>query len=240
MEKCKEIIDSDCSNSRDLKGDVGLEPSTVSCVSDKIKIDILDKKIEDRNCNITLIKNEGKLGSGGKQIESSPIKDKPNVVGLHVGPNGLINGLEIENSAHLSQFLENIPKSETNDPKCVPSSSHLTQKGTCEIKSVDSVCRPNRTNGRTEGDSRQNKDRPSATPCGATASDTSVSSSKQASTEKTDDFGVEYVSYTSELQMPDIMRLIQKDLSEPYSIYTYRYFIHNWPKLCFLVSRKPM
>jgi len=34
--------------------------------------------------------------------------------------------------------------------------------------------------------------------------------------------------------MPDIMRLIQKDLSEPYSIYTYRYFIHNWPKLCFL------
>ncbi|KAG7198947.1 hypothetical protein KM043_015910 [Ampulex compressa] len=45
---------------------------------------------------------------------------------------------------------------------------------------------------------------------------------------------VQYVSYTSELQMPDIMKLIQKDLSEPYSIYTYRYFIHNWPKLCFL------
>ncbi|XP_059483479.1 N-alpha-acetyltransferase 30-like [Neocloeon triangulifer] len=45
---------------------------------------------------------------------------------------------------------------------------------------------------------------------------------------------IRYVSYESELQMPDIMRLIQKDLSEPYSIYTYRYFIHNWPKLCFL------
>lgn len=45
---------------------------------------------------------------------------------------------------------------------------------------------------------------------------------------------IEYVSYENELQMPDIMRLIQKDLSEPYSIYTYRYFIHNWPKLCFL------
>ncbi|XP_063229276.1 N-alpha-acetyltransferase 30 [Bacillus rossius redtenbacheri] len=45
---------------------------------------------------------------------------------------------------------------------------------------------------------------------------------------------IQYVSYKSELQMPDIMRLIQKDLSEPYSIYTYRYFIHNWPKLCFL------
>ena len=45
---------------------------------------------------------------------------------------------------------------------------------------------------------------------------------------------ISYVQYESELQMPDIMKLIQKDLSEPYSIYTYRYFIHNWPHLCFL------
>ena len=42
--------------------------------------------------------------------------------------------------------------------------------------------------------------------------------------------------YKNENQMPPIMHLITKDLSEPYSIYTYRYFIHNWPKLCFLVS----
>lgn len=49
--------------------------------------------------------------------------------------------------------------------------------------------------------------------------------------------GINYVVYKNEHQMPDIMRLITKDLSEPYSIYTYRYFIHNWPKLCFLVSR---
>lgn len=48
------------------------------------------------------------------------------------------------------------------------------------------------------------------------------------------DEGIEYLSYESEIQMPSIMKLIQKDLSEPYSIYTYRYFIHNWPKLCFL------
>ncbi|XP_059142150.1 N-alpha-acetyltransferase 30-like isoform X1 [Physella acuta] len=46
--------------------------------------------------------------------------------------------------------------------------------------------------------------------------------------------GIMYEVYESEKQMPDIMRLITKDLSEPYSIYTYRYFIHNWPKLCFL------
>lgn len=47
---------------------------------------------------------------------------------------------------------------------------------------------------------------------------------------------IEYVGYESELQMGAIMALITKDLSEPYSIYTYRYFIHNWPNLCFLVS----
>ena len=51
-----------------------------------------------------------------------------------------------------------------------------------------------------------------------------------------DNHGINYVRYESELQMPWIMRLITKDLSEPYSIYTYRYFIHNWPQLCFLVS----
>ncbi|XP_044749023.1 N-alpha-acetyltransferase 30-like [Coccinella septempunctata] len=45
---------------------------------------------------------------------------------------------------------------------------------------------------------------------------------------------IKYVQYENELQMPLVMKIIQKDLSEPYSIYTYRYFIHNWPKLCFL------
>lgn len=49
-------------------------------------------------------------------------------------------------------------------------------------------------------------------------------------------FAITYVGYQSEHQMEAIMALITKDLSEPYSIYTYRYFIHNWPQLCFLVS----
>ena len=48
--------------------------------------------------------------------------------------------------------------------------------------------------------------------------------------------GIKYKQYVDETQMPLIMNLITKDLSEPYSIYTYRYFIHNWPYLCFLVS----
>jgi len=46
---------------------------------------------------------------------------------------------------------------------------------------------------------------------------------------------IRYIVYESETQMEAIMQLITRDLSEPYSIYTYRYFIHNWPKLCFLV-----
>lgn len=54
--------------------------------------------------------------------------------------------------------------------------------------------------------------------------------------EQFDSLQIEYVNYKDETQMQDIMRLIEKDLSEPYSIYTYRYFIHNWPQLCFLVS----
>ncbi|XP_068141335.1 N-alpha-acetyltransferase 30A [Drosophila tropicalis] len=47
-----------------------------------------------------------------------------------------------------------------------------------------------------------------------------------------------YKEYEAEFQMHDIMRLIQAELSEPYSIYTYRYFIYNWPKLCFLASHE--
>ncbi|CAO3650282.1 unnamed protein product [Cunninghamella echinulata] len=45
---------------------------------------------------------------------------------------------------------------------------------------------------------------------------------------------INYVQYESEHQLPSIIHLIENNLSEPYSIYTYRYFIHNWPHLCFL------
>lgn len=71
-----------------------------------------------------------------------------------------------------------------------------------------------------------------ATPFSSLPTVTSLSTYSNSDTNLADE--IRYVAYESELQMPDIMRLIQKDLSEPYSIYTYRYFIHNWPKLCFL------
>eukprot|EP00571_Detonula_confervacea_P004723 CAMPEP_0172314104 /NCGR_PEP_ID=MMETSP1058-20130122/21680_1 /TAXON_ID=83371 /ORGANISM="Detonula confervacea, Strain CCMP 353" /LENGTH=227 /DNA_ID=CAMNT_0013027879 /DNA_START=52 /DNA_END=732 /DNA_ORIENTATION=- len=46
--------------------------------------------------------------------------------------------------------------------------------------------------------------------------------------------GVEFVNYVNEEQLDDVMRLVGQDLSEPYSIFTYRYFLHRWPQLCIL------
>ena len=34
--------------------------------------------------------------------------------------------------------------------------------------------------------------------------------------------------------LPQMRQLIGKDLSEPYSIYVYRYFLYQWPELCFM------
>lgn len=47
---------------------------------------------------------------------------------------------------------------------------------------------------------------------------------------------VEFVQYKDENDMPGIVGLIDKDLSEPYSVFTYRYFINNWPQLCFMTN----
>ena len=40
--------------------------------------------------------------------------------------------------------------------------------------------------------------------------------------------------YEGETQMQSIMNLIDGELSEPYTVYTYRYFLNQWPELCFL------
>lgn len=48
--------------------------------------------------------------------------------------------------------------------------------------------------------------------------------------------GVLYEFYRGEQQLEEISSLIERDLSEPYSVYTYRYFLNQWPELCFLVS----
>ncbi|GAA0149650.1 acetyltransferase [Lithospermum erythrorhizon] len=45
---------------------------------------------------------------------------------------------------------------------------------------------------------------------------------------------IEYISYGGEHHLPLIMDLVDKELSEPYSIFTYRYFVYLWPQLSFL------
>lgn len=44
-----------------------------------------------------------------------------------------------------------------------------------------------------------------------------------------------YVDYKNESMIHDIQTLVSRDLSEPYSIFTYRFFLHNWPNLCICV-----
>ncbi|KAL5111172.1 N-alpha-acetyltransferase 30A [Taenia crassiceps] len=49
-----------------------------------------------------------------------------------------------------------------------------------------------------------------------------------------EEHGVVFRQYEGEGDLENIVALITKDLSEPYSLYTYRYFIYNWPELCLL------
>lgn len=49
--------------------------------------------------------------------------------------------------------------------------------------------------------------------------------------------GIIYTQYSLDREdeyLPQIRELISKDLSEPYSIYVYRYFLYQWAELCFM------
>ncbi|KAB5542625.1 acyl-CoA N-acyltransferase [Coniochaeta sp. 2T2.1] len=45
---------------------------------------------------------------------------------------------------------------------------------------------------------------------------------------------IQYEHGLEEQYLPAIRALISKDLSEPYSIYVYRYFLYQWGHLCFM------
>jgi peptide alpha-N-acetyltransferase len=52
---------------------------------------------------------------------------------------------------------------------------------------------------------------------------------------------LKYIQYQHSLEaqyLPAIRALISKDLSEPYSIYVYRYFLCQWGHLCFMVGHE--
>ncbi|GJN25493.1 hypothetical protein PR202_gb13327 [Eleusine coracana subsp. coracana] len=48
------------------------------------------------------------------------------------------------------------------------------------------------------------------------------------------DAEITYVCYGGEHHLPLVMSLVDAELSEPYSIFTYRYFVYLWPQLTFL------
>jgi peptide alpha-N-acetyltransferase len=51
---------------------------------------------------------------------------------------------------------------------------------------------------------------------------------------------IQYISYSGEKDLHLVSSLIEKELSEPYSVFTYRYFVNQWPELCILVcSQSP-
>jgi hypothetical protein len=193
-----------------------------------------DTKIstEDNNCNLTIIPSSPKLSPEQNEDKmtisqvSAHLKERLNFKST-VGVNGIVNGLGV--GVDLSHTTQSEHPSVSNDKTQnseTPSNCDKCEKISidCESTVIDyepvSKCL----------DSHPDKLRRSSE--SFKCDDGVVSNVGTRNIEG----GVKYVSYKSELQMPDIMRLIQKDLSEPYSIYTYRYFIHNWPKLCFLVG----
>mmetsp|Transcript_52527 Transcript_52527/g.86962 ORF Transcript_52527/g.86962 Transcript_52527/m.86962 type:complete len:190 (+) Transcript_52527:583-1152(+) len=56
--------------------------------------------------------------------------------------------------------------------------------------------------------------------------------------EQLEDDDFVFVSYTGETQMALIQTLCSANLSEPYSVFTYRYFVNNWPYLTYLAMDK--
>jgi peptide alpha-N-acetyltransferase len=57
-----------------------------------------------------------------------------------------------------------------------------------------------------------------------------------------EEHALQYVQYhgsKEEMYLPAIRQLISKDLSEPYSIYVYRYFLYQWGDLCYMVLLYP-
>lgn len=47
-----------------------------------------------------------------------------------------------------------------------------------------------------------------------------------------------FETFSDESDLEQIIKLVEKDLSEPYSIYTYRFFIYDYPKMCIMVRKQ--
>jgi hypothetical protein len=61
---------------------------------------------------------------------------------------------------------------------------------------------------------------------------------KDAAAEEVREEDLEWKAYTVD-DLDLVTSLIDNELSEPYSIFTYRYFLNQWPQLCMLVRARP-
>jgi peptide alpha-N-acetyltransferase len=53
---------------------------------------------------------------------------------------------------------------------------------------------------------------------------------------KIDTTQVQWREYSGEPDLDIVIKLIEKELSEPYPIFTYRYFVDKWPALTLIVN----
>ncbi|XP_014285502.1 N-alpha-acetyltransferase 30 [Halyomorpha halys] len=203
------------------------------------------KSVEDTNCNLTILSSKDE-----KVIEEGLIQSceqELNELSLN-GPTKLSNGIE---NVHLTDNCCSLDNSNSKDVSsqcetCVKASENSIDEVEPISSKVSQIENDHSNNQETidvvncnEDSKPQNADINCASAITGTFSPASeglkrLNDDSDRNIECSKQNDIAYVSYESELQMPDIMRLIQKDLSEPYSIYTYRYFIHNWPQLCFL------
>lgn len=148
----------------------------------------------------------------------------------------LANTLHINN---INNSLTNGSNDHASDDSpinsCPVGQSEAQEKESCEVANCVNSVQCSDTARNCESTTTTSPGAQLSHDCGAISNNLENSLDTQEQSPQDD---IDIISYESELQMPEIMRLIQKDLSEPYSIYTYRYFIHNWPKLCFLASHK--
>lgn len=184
-------------------------------------------KFEDNVLDVKC--NEQNVSSNKKAKESSETSEDITLLNHDALSESLANVLHIKSS---NSNLTN----GTNDHENCEGSSHVNVENNsckaqeiCEESVVNSVQYCNELRNQTNADIKSVR---SLVQEALEQLETAISLQDQ------NDKEIEILSYQSELQMPEIMRLIQKDLSEPYSIYTYRYFIHNWPKLCFLARHE--
>ncbi|KZV83474.1 acyl-CoA N-acyltransferase [Exidia glandulosa HHB12029] len=50
---------------------------------------------------------------------------------------------------------------------------------------------------------------------------------------------ISYRQYAGDRDLQTVIELIHSELSEPYVVYTYRYFLDQWPQLCLIAEATP-